>query len=62
MKTQIKGRNVTVTPALQDYAKEVEKRHKQERIASKKSQKTRESDAAAIAAKEEKSEEAPGSA
>lgn len=51
-----------MTATVPDYAKEVEKRHKQERIASKKSKKTLESDAAAIAAKEEKSEEAAGSA
>ncbi|MEV8370793.1 polyphosphate kinase 2 [Microbacterium sp. NPDC064584] len=42
-----------MTSTVPDYAKELEKRHKDERVASKKSKKDREADAADIAEKEE---------
>jgi polyphosphate kinase 2 len=50
------------TATVPDYAGEVEQRQKDERVESKKSKKDREADAAAIAEKEEKAEEGPGSA
>jgi polyphosphate kinase len=51
-----------MTSTVPDFAKELEKKHKQERIESKKSKKDREADAAEIAEKEEKSDKGPGSA
>jgi polyphosphate kinase 2 len=51
-----------MTATVPDFAKELEKKHKQERIESKKSKKDREADAAEIAEKEEKSDKGPGSA
>ncbi len=44
-----------MTSTVPDFAKKLEKKHKDERIASKKSKKDREADAAEIAEKEEKS-------
>jgi polyphosphate kinase 2 len=48
-----------MTASVPDYAKELEKRHKAERVASKKGKKDREADAAEIADKEHKKDGTP---